>query len=144
MNEFLNNIKANFNATDLSNELQSRHDEYLTLVQAFVQENTHSNEFTNDERNALKKAICSIIYLFIAMKLHYSNAYWESDFDNGFELNFKSQIPIEAGLGSSASYGVCVAAISYIYAFSNDQPGFVETFNETASDEERLYFNELV
>lgn len=146
LNTLFKSIQSKFNAVDLLNELDEQHDAFLALIQQFVQENTKFEDGTTDEQKSmLLKIMTGILYLLSALETHYaaSNGL-EPALNNGFTIEFKSQIPIGAGLGSSAAFGVCVAAAFYVYTLTHSQPNFVKTFNETASNDERLFFNNTV
>lgn len=146
LNTLFKSIQSKFNAVDLLNELDEQHDAFLALIQQFVQENTKFEDGTTDEhKSMLLKIMTGILYLLSALETHYaaSNGL-EPALNNGFTIEFKSQIPIGAGLGSSAAFGVCVAAAFYVYTLTHSQPNFVKTFNETASNDERLFFNNTV
>lgn len=127
------------------NELDSRHDEFLALVQQFVRENTHFDSISDEQLTLIRKIMTGVVYLLTALQTSSvdSNGI-EPALKRGFTIEFKSQIPIGAGLGSSAVFAVCVSAAFYIYTLSQVQPNFVKTFNGTASDEERQFFYNTV
>lgn len=127
------------------NELDSRHDEFLALVQQFVRENTHFDSISDEQLTLIRKIMTGVVYLLTALQTSSvdSNGI-EPVLKRGFTIEFKSQIPIGAGLGSSAVFAVCVSAAFYIYTLSQVQPNFVKTFNGTASDEERQFFYNTV
>ncbi|XP_055303010.1 uncharacterized protein LOC129568767 [Sitodiplosis mosellana] len=145
LNELLKKLQKKFNVVDLLNELETEHDAFLVIVQQFVQENTQLDGISDEQKSIMHKIMTGIVYLLAALEVNYaaSNGI-ESALKRGFNIEFKSQIPIGAGLGSSAAFAVCVAAIFHVYALTHSQPNFVRTFVETASEEERQFFNNTV
>lgn len=145
LNELLNKLQTNFNVGDLLAALETGHERFLATVQQFVQENTQLDGISDERKSIMHKIMTGIVYLLAALEINYaaSNG-MESALKRGFNIEFKSQIPIGAGLGSSAAFAVCVAATFHVYALTHSQPNFVRTFVETASDEERQFFNNTV
>lgn len=145
LNELLQRIKSKFKVKDLLNELESGHDAFLAMVQQFVQENTRLDGISDEQKSMMHRIMSSIFYLLAALESNYaaSNGI-EPILKKGFIIEVKSQIPIGAGLGSSAAFGVCVAAIFYTYSLTHCQPNFVKTFIDTASEEEHQFFNNSV
>lgn len=90
------------------------HDQFLSIVTDYVK--TCEN-VTQTNVEAYEKTLSSIIYLLAAILI--SNAEGASSnvtLTEGFELFFESDITMGAGLGSSASFGVCVAGAFYFYS----------------------------
>lgn len=145
LNKFLAEIQSKYKVDDLLNELDQRHDDFLALVQQFVRDNTQSNDITDEKLELIYKIMTGVVYLFTAVYLSQvaSNGL-ESSIKKGFTVQFKSEIPIGAGLGSSAAFAVCISAAFYMYTMSLNQPNFVKTFNESASFEEREELNNIV
>lgn len=145
LNEFLQKVQTKFNVADLLNELENEHDEYLEMVQQFVLTNTQLDGISDEQKSIMNKVMTDIIYLLVALETNHalSNGI-ETTLKKGLLIDVKTQIPIGAGLGSSAAFGVCVAAIFYIYTLTHAQPNFVKTFIETATEEERQFLNDTV
>lgn len=145
LNEFLKKVQTKFNVTDLLNELENEHDNYLEMVQQFVLTNTQLDGISDEQKSIINKVMTDIIYLLVALETNYALTNGiETSLKKGLLIDVKTQIPIGAGLGSSAAFGVCVAAIFYIYTLTHSQPNFVKTFIETATDEERQFLNDTV
>lgn len=146
LNQFFKTIQSKFNTNDLLNELDKQHDDYLVAIQQFVQENTKLDDGATDEqKSTLQKIMTAIVYLLSALETSYAVANGaEPILKKGLSIEFKSQIPIGAGLGSSAAFAVCVASAFYVYTLTHSQPDFVKTFNKTASIDERQFFNNTV
>lgn len=127
------------------NELDGRHDEFLALIRQFVHENTQLNNITDEKLKTIHKIMTAIVYLFTALQINHAKSNGcEPTVQKGFCIEFKSAIPMGAGLGSSAAFAVCIAAAFYIYTMSQVQPNFAKTFNETASMDEREELNNIV
>lgn len=145
INEFFKKIQPQFNVIDLLNDLEDGHDRFLTLIQEFVHEYTKLNGMCNEQKSMLHKIMSGILYLLVALELNHAGSNGtQAALKRGFTISFKSQIPIGAGLGSSAVFGVCVAAIFYIYTHTHSQPNFVKTFINTATNDEWQLFNNTV
>lgn len=120
--------------TDIRTELDSHHDGYLQMIETFVQENTNFENINKNQKNVVFKALTAIIYLFSALEIN--NAKSTNSIPKllkGITLDFKSEIPTGAGLGSSASYGVCIAAMFYIYSILHSKPEFLKNSIELES-----------
>lgn len=90
------------------------HDRFLSIVTDYVK--TCEN-VTQTNVEAYEKTLSSIVYLLAAILI--SNADEASSsvtLTEGFQLQFESDITMGAGLGSSASFGVCVAGAFYFYS----------------------------
>lgn len=145
LNKFLIEIQTKYNVDDLLNELDDKHDEFLALVQQFVHEHTQFNDITDEQLKLIHKIMSGIVYLLAALQIsHAASNGLEPSMKKGFTIEFKSEIPIGAGLGSSAVFGVCISAAFYIYTMSQVQPNFIKSFIDTASIEEREQLNNVV
>lgn len=146
LNGLLKKLQSKFNVDDLLDELSDDgHDEFLAIVQHFVQENTELDGISDERKSIMQKIMTGIVYLLAALEINYAAAKGiESTLKKGFNIEFVSQIPIGAGLGSSAAFAVCVAAVFHVYALTHVQPTFVKTFIERATKEEREFFNNTV
>lgn len=145
LNKFLTDIQSKYDVDDMLNELDGRHDEFLALIQEFVHENTQLNEITDERRKLMHKIMTAIIYLFTALQINHAKSNGlEPTVQRGFTIEFKSGIPMGAGLGSSAAFAVCISAAFYIYTMSQVQSNFAKTFNKTASPDEREELNNIV
>lgn len=90
------------------------HDQFLSIVTDYVK--TCEN-VTQTNVEAYEKTLSSIIYLLAAILIsHAEGASSNVTLTEGFELLFESDITMGAGLGSSASFGVCVAGAFYFYS----------------------------
>lgn len=101
-NLFLTHAKSVLAGESLPENID--HDRFLRDVRAFV--NTCNVGANNLE--SYRKAISAIIYLLTVITVENSNG-GNVLLAKGFTLNFESKITMGAGLGSSASYGVCLA-----------------------------------
>lgn len=145
LNNFFKQIQSRFAVIDVLHELDSGHDDFLALVQEFVKEHTQLNGLNDVKITMLHKIMSGIIYLLSALQMSYAVTNGiEPSLKRGFDIEIKSQIPIEAGLGSSAAFAVCISSAFYIYTLAQSQPNFVMTFNESTDDEERRVFNDTV
>lgn len=85
------------------------HIDFLDIIKNFVLNTKfHENFNVLDHANTLSALfylLCGILISNDCPKLHY-----------GFTISMKSGITTGAGLGSSASYGVCLAVSFYFYA----------------------------
>lgn len=145
LNKLLKKLQSKFNVVDLLNELDDGHEEFLAIVQQFVHEHTDLDGISDEEKSIMHKIMTGIVYLLTALEVNYAGANGiEATLKRGFDIEFISQIPIGAGLGSSAAFAVCVAATFHVYALTHIQPNFVRSFVENASKDEREFFNNTV
>lgn len=128
-------LSSIFSSCDIRTELDSHHDEYLKIIDAFVtQENTHFENINESQKSSIFKASTAILYLFSALEINSAKSINSiPKLHKGITLNFKSEIPAGAGLGSSASYGVCIAATFYLYSILHSKPEFLKNSNEIES-----------
>lgn len=128
------NLSYMFSSTDIRTELDSHHDEYLKIIEAFVRENTHFENINANQKNVVFKASTAIVYLFSALEINGAKSTNSiPKLHKGITLNFKSEIPTGAGLGSSASYGVCIAVTFYLYSILHAEPEFLKNSTEIES-----------
>lgn len=145
LNKFFSEIQLKYNVDDLLNELTDEHDEFLALVQQFVYKTTQLNDITDEQMKLVHKCMTGIIYLLTALQISHARSNGLEPFlTRGFTIQFKSEIPIGAGLGSSAAFAVCLSAAFYIYTMSQMQSNFIKTFNDTATNDERQQLNNVV
>lgn len=145
LNEFIQQIQLKFNGADLLQQLDADHDAFLALVLPFVRDHTTLDGTSDEQKTVLHKIMSGVVYLLTALKIcHAASNGTEAVINRGFVIKFKSQIPIGAGLGSSAAFAVCVSAAFYTYNQILIKRDFVKTFNETASNEEQLYSNNTI
>lgn len=136
VNQFLTDIGNKFDMENFLDISEETHDEYLDVVTNFVRTNMPNVDGT------LEKAFCAFIYLLIGIG-------WDGKssrrFESGMTLNFKSEISIGAGLGSSASYAACLAATFYTYSLTRTTtPTFATDFNQSLSADEKVFFLNVV
>ena len=112
-NEFLQKITLTYRNVTVS----EKHDEFLSNINSFV-----DNCFTEQSKH--KKSMLSVFYLLTGILIE--NHCEELKY--GFQLTFKSGITMGAGLGSSASFGVCVAAVFSFYSRFLLRSHYVFTF----------------
>lgn len=108
------------------------HDAFLQIVKTFVQLNVPALDDSN-----LEKTLDAIVYLLTAIELSEDPT---RQLSSGFALTFKSQITTGAGLGSSASFAVCLAAAFYAYTLTRANPTFAAEFQQSLSDDEKQFF----
>lgn len=107
LNELLKEIQTKFNVVDLLNDLENDHDAFLALVQEFVLKNTQLDGISDEQKSMMHKIMTGIVYLLAALETNYAALNGiEPALNKGLVIEFKSQIPIGAGLGSSAAFGV--------------------------------------
>lgn len=143
LNSLFEDLSSKFSAGNLRNELDSRHDQYLAGVEKFVRKNTHLDHLNENQKEVVLKASTSVIYLLSAIEINNSNV-TNPKLSKGFTLDFKSEIPAGAGLGSSSSFAVCVAATFYIYSKLHSQPMYLEHLTKEAKPLEYKAFQETV
>ncbi|KAG4072382.1 hypothetical protein HA402_004314 [Bradysia odoriphaga] len=105
------------------------HNDFLDTIKKFVLNTTFHVDFNaSDHINTLSALFYILCGILISNKC--------SKINEGFEITMKSGITTGAGLGSSASYGVCLAGCFYFYAKSRNSPDFINQFNSMAEDEQ--------
>lgn len=131
MNQFLVDVGEKFDMANFLDISEESHGAYLAVVKNFVQTNLP------ELNEKLENAVGAIIYLLVAIE-------WSGEtnhrMESGIALNFKSEINMGAGLGSSASYAVCLAAAFYTYSLERSTPTFVAEFNRSTSPDEMTFF----
>lgn len=132
VNKFLADVGEQFDMVNFLDISEESHDAYLNVVRNFVHTNVPEANGGN-----LEKALCAIIYLLIAIE---SSGEPKPVLKTGIALDFKSGIKIGAGLGSSASYAVCLATAFYSYVLTRTTPTFIADFNQSLSEGEKTFF----
>lgn len=85
------------------------HEDFLAKVKCFVDENVRG-VLTGSE--GFEKARCAIVYLLTGILIGSGC----SELKYGFVIGMKTGLTMGAGLGSSASFGVCLAAAFIFYS----------------------------
>lgn len=142
LNDLFSDLATKFHAIDLYKELDTKHDDYLCIVNEFVEKNTRLDNLNDNQKPVVLQAASSIVYLLSALEIANANGS-APILSKGLSLNFKSEIPPGAGLGSSSSFGICVAAAFYIYAKSHAQPNFLEYINGLNEQEHWNFLNTI-
>lgn len=96
---FINSIRDSYKQIQLPKDLD--HDAFCALVNSFVSEQFQSKELSPRERNS----IVSFVYLLVGIKIQ-AKADGKTP---AFHVTLDTAMSIGAGLGSSASFGVCLA-----------------------------------
>lgn len=86
------------------------------------------------------KTIFSVFYLLTGILV--SNRCVELKY--GFTLTMKSGLTMGAGLGSSASFGVCLAGIFHFYALIRLNSTYVDRYNNRSTDTERNEIKSII
>lgn len=139
-------IHSEFNAfKTFLNVLESNHDIILDMVNESVKqiESMWTKNLANVDREHIEKTLSAILYLLVASAVDEASS---ADFLRelpGFTLDFKSNITIGSGLGSSASFAVCLAATFCTFLRVRTNATFVRDFNE-ASKEEQTFFKNTI
>lgn len=137
---FIDQIGLDFNFDELPGDLATKHDEYLTKIDGFIQETFQLDNFSEIEQRTLNNSLGAVIYLLAAIEItHLQNS---QSALKAFTLDFKSGIRAGAGTGSSASFSVSVAAAFYVYAKLRDDSTFISSFN--GSDDSRQDVHQIV
>lgn len=131
VNKFLIDVGDKFDMSNFLEISEKSHDAFLAIVKTFVQTNAPAMD------GNLEKTLCAILYLLLAIE---SSGESKRRLESGISLKFKSEINIGSGLGSSASFGVCLAATFYTYSLARTSPTFVTDFNQSSTDDEKSYF----
>lgn len=104
INQFLANAKTVLAGKTSPEDID--HDQFLRDVNEFVLSCGTTDESKYAETYLV--SISAVVYLMTAISIIDSNGE-NVAFTDGFQLKLKSEVPMGAGLGSSASYGVCLA-----------------------------------
>lgn len=140
INQFIHKIHSEYETQNLPDGF--KHDAFLSEVQKFVQENALKGK-SNISPN-FEKTISAIIYLFAALLSNSSPDETAPKLSTGLTLDFKSGITMGAGLGSSASFAVCVAGAFYVYGILRNQPDFLVKYHTSATEDEKSYMRTIV
>lgn len=105
-NEFLKVIHGEFAGKTLPEHID--HEDFLSKIKIFVDQNV-SGAIASEK---FSKARYAVFYLLTGILADAGCA----ELKYGFELRLKSGITVGAGLGSSASFGVCLASAFYFYS----------------------------
>lgn len=111
LNHFFSEIHAEQGTKVLPQDID--HDAYLLNVNEFVK--THKEDVNIVNSEACEKTLSAIVYLLTAILVANSEDGSCPAITEGFVLDFKSDITMGAGLGSSASFAVCIAGTFYFY-----------------------------
>lgn len=106
-NAFLKEIQSQYAGLSLPENID--HEGFLKKIQNFVDKNVSGATFDSEK---FIKARYAVFYLLTGI-LADSGC---DELKYGFVLKLKSGITMGAGLGSSASFGVCLASVFYFYA----------------------------
>lgn len=83
------------------------HDEWFDSVKSFV--SSHNNEVMEEKHlNGLSSVFYLAVGILIDSKI--------TKISNGFDLDSETEMGIGAGIGSSASFGVCLAGVFYKFS----------------------------
>ncbi|KAJ3127268.1 hypothetical protein HK098_006542 [Nowakowskiella sp. JEL0407] len=81
------------------------------------------------EKDPIQRAVLAFLYLTLLL----------SDFSQGFQVSVKSYLPVGSGLGSSASYSVCLATgLRLLFSEFNSQRKFNEDVAVKAEERELI------
>lgn len=97
-NSFEGQLRNTYKDKDLPSQLD--HEEFFKSVKEFVGEQFQSKEPSDRELNA----IMSFVYLLVGIKIQKG-----VESTPAFDVTLETAMSIGAGLGSSASFGVCLA-----------------------------------
>lgn len=98
VNAFITSITRELNSLNLPKDLN--HVAFCDHINKFIGEQFQSKELSDRERNS----IVSFVYLLVGIKIA------KKDYETtAFEVSLETAMSIGAGLGSSASFGVCLA-----------------------------------
>lgn len=139
-NQFVHKIHSKYETENLPDGL--RHEDYLTEVNQFVKKAAFEGK--SDLSPNYEKTVSAVVYLFAALLSNNTPDGSEPELSKGLTLDFKSSITMGSGLGSSASFAVCVAGAFYVYALLQNQPDFLEKYHTTATEEEKGYMNNII
>lgn len=126
LNHFFSEVHAKQGTKLLPQDID--HDAYLLNVTDFVK--ARKEDVHEADSEACEKTLSAIVYLLSAILLANSEDGSCPKLAEGFVLDFKSDITMGAGLGSSASFGVCTAGTFYFYAmYANTIDMFIFNFS---------------
>lgn len=129
-NRFLQEITTEFGDDAQHFPAALDHDQFLAKVQQFVGAHVR----WHDASPRFDKARYAVVYLLAAILCRHRCGALAF----GFVVTLKSGITMGAGLGSSAAYGVCLAAAFHFYALYRLAPACtIATFNASSADVKR-------
>lgn len=108
-NEFLKETTSKYAGIKFPTE--HKHDDFLGTITQFIETNLLSSS-NNEPLESHRKTVLAIVYLLTGILIQNRCG----EVKHGFSLTFKSGITLGAGLGSSASFAVCLSAAFYFYA----------------------------
>ncbi|XP_059616731.1 uncharacterized protein LOC132261780 [Phlebotomus argentipes] len=129
VNKFLANCERKYSALKLPDELN--HDVFMGEVRQFVEENVklaRKEALNGRELDSLS----AFVYLLMGILIE-GNI---KSLQNGFSIDLKTEMSIGAGLGSSASFGVCLAAAFCLLVRILEKPSFLEDYKNFSDDEQ--------
>lgn len=106
-NVFLKNVAQQYAGLELPSAIN--HEDFLAKVKSFVDENVRG-VLTGSE--GFEKARCAVVYLLTGILIDSGC----SELKHGFVIGLKTGLTMGAGLGSSASFGVCLATTFLFYS----------------------------
>ncbi|XP_055684362.1 uncharacterized protein LOC129790714 [Lutzomyia longipalpis] len=120
INKFLATCWDNYGTLKLPEKLN--HDVFLDEVRHFVQENVKDDEgsLNSVKLNSLSASIYLLMGIFIDEQVQ--------SLRKGIKIDLKTEMSVGAGMGSSASFGVCIAAAFYLLARLVKKETFLEDF----------------
>lgn len=105
MNQFLSETTSKFSTINLPNDIN--HDEWFEAIKNFISKHNNSS-LDVKQLNGLSSVFYVLIGILIDQKI--------TNIPKGFKLQSETEMSIGAGVGSSASFGVCLAGVFYNYS----------------------------
>uniref|UniRef100_A0A1B0CYD0 Mevalonate kinase n=1 Tax=Phlebotomus papatasi TaxID=29031 RepID=A0A1B0CYD0_PHLPP len=129
INKFLSTCTEKYGALKLPESIN--HGVFLGEVQQFVRENVtgiSKNDLDTRELNSLS----ATVYLLVGILIEGQT----ENLQKGFTINLKTEMSVGAGLGSSASFGVCLAAAFYFLVRLLEKESFLEDFQNLSETQQ--------